>query len=203
MINGMRSRIREYQNMFWILREHEGRRAARWPLAATGLVIAVWAFPFAGGIASFYLVKSGDSFPVVALSVVVTLGLGAIGASWSSRRPWYALLADRVFGYEEQTDSYAYARGCIALADRERALHALRRAGLQARTARSPGPADAPELGCRMEIYRPRNCTKPGLEAVNDQALRVLDDLGVEGRVGSRDVRTGRDIWTREVAAVT
>ena len=81
-------------------------------------------------------------------------------------------------------------------ADGERAPHALRRAGLQARTARCPGPADAPALDCRMEIYRPRNCTKPGLEAVNDQALRVLAGLGVEGRVGSGDVRTGRDIWT-------
>lgn len=201
-MNPIRSRVREYQHMIWVLREHEGKRAARWPLAAVGLVIVVWALPFAGGIASFYLVMSGDSFPVVALSVAVTLGLGGLGASWSSRRPWYALLADRVFGYEEQTDPYAYARGCIAVADRERALHALRRAGLQARTARSPGPADAPGLDCRMEIYRPRNCTKPGLEAVNAQALRVLAGLGVEGRVGSRDVRTGRDIWADEVAPV-
>jgi hypothetical protein len=189
--------------MLWVLREHEGKRAARWPVAAAGLVIAVWALPFAGGIASFYLVKSADSFPVVALSVAVTLGLGGIAASLSGRRPWHALLADRVFGYEEQTDPYAYARGCIALADRERALHALRRAGLQARTARSPGPADAPGLDCRMEIYRPRNRTKSGLEDVNDQALRVLAGLGVEGRVGSRDVPTGRDIWTGEVAPVT
>lgn len=177
--------------MLWVLREHEGKCAARWPLAAIGLLIAVWALPFAGGIASFYLVKSGDSFPVVALSVALTLGLGGIGASWSSRRPWFALLADRASGYEEQTGPYAYARGCIALADRERALHALRRAGLQARTARSAGPADAPGLDCRMEIYRPRNCTKPGLEAVDNHALRVLAGLDVEGRVGSRDVLTG------------
>ena len=84
----VRSRVREYQNMFWLLREHEGNRAARWPLAAVGSVIAVWAVPFAGGIASFYLVKSSDSFPVVALSVALTLGLGGIGASRSSRRPW-------------------------------------------------------------------------------------------------------------------
>jgi hypothetical protein len=31
---------------------------------------------------------------------------------------------------------------------------------------------------------------------VNDQALRVLAELGVEGRVSGRDVRTGLDIWT-------
>lgn len=129
--------------MLWVLRGHERKRAARWPLEALGLVIAVWALPFAGGIASFYLVKSGGSFPVVALSVAVMLGLGGVGASWSSRRPWYELLADRVFGYEQQTDPYAYARACIALANRERALHALRRAGLQAPTA---GPRDRPML---------------------------------------------------------
>jgi hypothetical protein len=57
-------------------------------------------------------------------------------------------------------------------------------------------PADAPELDFRLEIYRPRNCTKPGLEPVTDQALRVLAELGVEGRVSGRDVRTGVDIWT-------
>jgi hypothetical protein len=199
-MSAVRRKVREYRNMLWVLREHEGTRFVRWPLAAVGLAVAVWAFPFAGGIASFYLVKSGDSFPVVALSVALTLGLGGIGASWSSRRPWHGLLADRVVGYEDQADPYAYARGCIALADRERALHALRRAGLQARTARSPGPADAPGLDCRMEIYRPRNCAKPALEAVNDQALRVLRGVDVEGRVGSRDVLTGRDIWTGEVS---
>jgi len=98
-MNAVRSRVREYQNMLWVLREHEGKRAGRWPLAALGLVIGVWALPFAGGIASFYLVKSGDSFPAVALSVALTLALGGIGASCSSRRPWYALLADRVSGY--------------------------------------------------------------------------------------------------------
>jgi hypothetical protein len=140
-MNAVRSRVREYQNMLWVLREHEGKRAARWPLAAVGLVIAVWALPFAGGIASFYLVKSGDSFPVVALSVALTLALGGIGASWSSRRPWYALLADRVSGYEEQTDPYAYARGCIALADRDR----LTPPGLTAES-RSTAPATAPSL---------------------------------------------------------
>ncbi len=75
-------------------------------------------------------------------------------------------------------------------------MHSLRRAGLNARTARVRGPADAPDLDGRMETYRPRNCTKPGLEPVEDQALRVLAEEGVEGRVSGRDVRTGLDIWT-------
>jgi hypothetical protein len=198
----MRNSVREYRNLFWWLRQHEGWRAIRWPAAAVGLLIAVWAMPLAGGIASYYVAKGDDSFSIVALSVAVTLALGGVGASWSRRRPWHALLVNRVVGYEEQTDPHAYARGCIALADRDRALQALRRSGLQARTARSPGPPDAPELDCRLEIYRPRNCTKPGLDAVDDQALRLLFELGVSGRVGSRDVRTGRDIWTGVVTPV-
>ena len=118
----------------------------------------------------------------------MTLALGGIGAAWSRRRPWWTLLANRAVGYKEQTDPYAYARGIIALTDRDGALHALRRAGLQARSAPAQGPADAPELDFRLEISRPRNCTKPGLEPVTDQALRVLGELGVEGRVSGRDV---------------
>jgi hypothetical protein len=51
-----------------------------------------------------------------------------------------------------------------------------------------------------MEIYRPRNWTKPGLEQVTAQALRVLAGLGIEGRVSGRDVRTGVDIWTSSAA---
>lgn len=139
-------------------------------------------------------------FPIVALSVAVTLALGGIGAAWSRRRPWWTLLANQVIGYEEQADPYAYALGLIQLAERDRAMHTLRRAGLNARTASVPAPADAPDLDCRMSIYRPRNCTKPGLEPVKDQALRVLAELDVEGRVSGRDVHTGLDIWTGSAA---
>ena len=139
-------------------------------------------------------------YPIVVLSVAVTLALGGIGAAWSRRRPWWTLLANRVIGYEEQTDPYAYALGLIQLAVCDQAMHALRRAGLNARTASVLAPADAPELDCRMSIYRPRNCAKPGLEPVKDQALQVLAELGVEGRVSGRDVHTGLDIWTGSAA---
>jgi hypothetical protein len=178
--------LREYRRLLLILREHEDWRAVGWPAAALGLLAAAWALPFAGGIGSYYVAQAGKSFVIVAISVAVTLALGGIGAAWSRRRPWWALLVNRAVGYEEQTDPDAFARGIIPLADRDRALHALRRAGLQARSAHVPGPADAPELDYRLEIYRPRNCTKPGLEPVNDQALRVLAELGIEGRVSGR-----------------
>lgn len=200
LITVMRNTLREYRQMLLVLREHEGWRAVRWPVAALALVAAVWALPFAGGIASYYVAKAGNSLLIVALSVAVTLGLGGIGTAWSRRRPWWTLLANRVDGYEEQTDPYALARGIIRRMDQDRAQHALHRAGLNARVARVPGPPDAPELDCRMEIYRPRNRTKPGLEPVNDQALRVLAELGIEGRVSGRDVRTGQDIWTGSAA---
>lgn len=192
----MRNKLREYRQVLWALREHEGWRAVRWPAAALGLVAAVWTLPLAGGIGSYYVAQAGNSFLIVALSVAVTLALGGIGGAWSRRRPWWTLLANRAVGYEEQTDPYAYASGLIRLTDRDMAMHALRRAGLNARTASVRGPADAPELNCRMSIYRPRNCLKPGLEPVNDQALRVLAEIGVDGRVSGRDMRTGLDIWT-------
>jgi hypothetical protein len=201
LITLMRSTLREYRRALVILREHEGWRAVRWPAAALGLRAAVWGLALAGGIASYYLLaKAGNSLLIVALSAAVTLALGGSAAAWSQRRPWWTLLANRADGYEEQTDPYAYALGIVQLPDRDLALHALRRAGLQARCASVPGPADAPQLNCRMEIYRPRNCTKPGLEPVNDQALRVLAELGVEGRVSGRDVRTGLDIWSGSAA---
>ena len=196
----MRNTLREYRQVLRVLREHEGWRAVRWPAGALGILATVWALPLAGGIGSYYVAQAGNSFLLVALSVAVTLALGGIGATWSRRRPWWTLLANRAVGYEEQTDPYAYAPGIIRLTYRDRALHALRRAGLQARSAPAAGPADAPELDCRIEIYRPRNCTKPGLEPVTDQALQVLAELGVEGRVSTRDVRTGRDIWTGSAA---
>ena len=199
----MRNTLREYRQMLWVLRGHEGSRAVRWPAAALGSLTVVWALPFAGGIGSYYVAKAGNEFPIVALSVAVTLALGGIGAAWSRRRPWWTLLANRVIGYEEQPDPFAYALGLIQLVDRDSAMHALRRAGLNARTANVPAPADAPELSCRMSIYRPRNCTKPGLEPVNDQALRVLAELGIEGRVSGRDVRSGLDIWTGSAAPAT
>jgi hypothetical protein len=192
----MRNAVLGYKQVLWVLLEHEGWRAVRWPAAALGLLSAVWALPFAGGIGSYYVAKAGDSFPTIALSVVVTLALGGIGSAWSRRRPWWTLLVNRAGGYEEHTDPYAYARGLIRLEDCDCAMHALRRAGLNARIMRIPGPADAPELNCRMEIYLPRNCVKPGLGPVKEQALRVLAELGVGGRVGGCDVRTGLDIWT-------
>lgn len=197
----MHTTVRDYQQLFGVLREHEGWRAIRWPATALGLVSAVWAFPFAGGIGSYYVAKSGNSLPIVALSVAVTLALGGIGAAWSRRRPWRTVLVNRAAGYHDQTDPYAYALGLIRLTDYDAVLHALRRAGLNARTARVQGPTDAPELDCRIEIYRPRNCTKPGLQPVNEQALRLLAELGVEGRIGGRNLRTGRDIWTDAAAA--
>jgi hypothetical protein len=199
----MRNTLREYRQMLWVLREHEGWRAIRWPAAALGFVAAVWALALAGGIGSYYVAQAGNSFLIVTLSVAVTLALGGVGAAWSRRRPWWTLLANRTVGYEEQMDPYAYASALIRLMDCERAMHVLRRGGLNARIARVPGPADAPELDCRMEIYRPRNCTNPGLEPVPEQALRVLADLGVPGRVSGRDVRTGLDIWTGSAAPVS
>jgi hypothetical protein len=45
--------------------------------------------------------RAGDSFPIVALSVAVTLALGGLGASWSSRRLRRRLLANRVAAYSE------------------------------------------------------------------------------------------------------
>jgi hypothetical protein len=192
----MRIKLREYRQVLWVLREHEGWRAVRWPAAAVGLAAAVWALPFAGGIGSYYVAQAGDSFLIVALSVAVTLALGGVGGAWFRRRPWWTLLANRAVGYEDQTDPYAHASGLIRLTDRDRAMHALRRARLNARSASVPGPADAPELNCRMSLYRPRNCIKPRLEPVNDRALRVLGEFGVDGRMSGRDVRTGLDIWT-------
>jgi hypothetical protein len=197
----MHNTVRDYQQLLWVLREHEGWRAVRWPATALGLVTAVWALPFAGGIGSYYVAKAGNSFPMVALSVAVTLALGGIGTAWSRRRPWRTMLVNRCAGYQDQTDPYAVALGLIRLADYDGVLHALRRAGLNARAARVQGPTDAPELDCRIEIYRPRNCTKAGLEPVNEQALRLLAELGVEGRIGGRYLRTGRDIWTGAAAA--
>lgn len=37
----MRNTIRDYGQMLWVLREHEGWRALRWLVAALGLLTAV------------------------------------------------------------------------------------------------------------------------------------------------------------------
>ena len=131
----MRNTLREYRRLLLILREHEGWRAVRWPAAALGLLAAVWALPFAGGIGSYYVAQAGNSFLIVALSVAVTLALGGIGAAWSRLRPWWTLLANRAVGYEEQTGPYAYARGIIGLTNRDSG-------------AARPSPRRAPSAEC-------------------------------------------------------
>lgn len=41
--------LRDYRQMVWVLREHEGWRAVRWPAGALGSLTAVWALLLAGG----------------------------------------------------------------------------------------------------------------------------------------------------------
>lgn len=122
--------------MLWELGEFEGWRARRWPPGALGLMVVVWAPAFAAGVGSFYLGESSDSFPVVGVSVGATLTFGGLASAWSSRRPWRRLIEGRLLAYAAHLDTPPtpddYAGALIGVEDFSRAMHALRRSGLNA-----------------------------------------------------------------------
>jgi hypothetical protein len=178
----MRNALREYREMLWVLNEHEGWRSRRWPLAAVGVFAGVWAVPLTGAIASAYVARAGDGFGWVALSATVTLGLGGLGVYWSRNQPWRRVIADRVWAYGEQADPTDYSRAMIGRDDYERAMHELRRAGLEARGGTSYPPPGAPRLDTRLYVFRPI-AVPAGQERATDATRRVLHDAGIDGRV--------------------
>lgn len=138
---------------------------------------------FAGGIAAVYVLHAGDSFPLIALSVAITLALGALGQSWFARRPWWRLLAGRVAAYSEGGDPRDYAWALIAVEQFGPAMHALRGAGLNAMARSAIAPPDAPHFDTTLHVYRPTICARPGQESVSNATRRVLRQAGIEARV--------------------
>lgn len=179
----MRKMLREYREMFWEISEYEGWRAWRWPIAAVGLFVGVWGVALAGAVGGVYLGRRGDGFGWVLLSSGIGLALGAVGTALSQRQLWFRLFATRVSAYREQGDPTDYARALIGHDDRWPAIRALRRAGLNCRSATANPPTDAPRLDTRLEIFRPTICERGGQAPVTDAARRVLFAAGIDGRV--------------------
>lgn len=70
----------------------------------------------------------------------------------------------------------------LARDDFERAMHELRRSGLEARGGNSYPPPDAPRLDTRLYVFRPI-AVPAGQERATDATRRVLRDAGIDGRV--------------------
>ncbi len=169
--------------MFWEISESEGWRAWRWPIAAVVLFVGVWGIALAGAVGAVYLGRRGDGFGWVLLSSGIGLVLGAAASALSQRRLWFRLFATRVNAYSEQADPTDYARALIGHDCRWPAIRALRRAGLNCRSATANGPVDAPHLDTRLEIFRPIICVRDGQERVTNAARHVLFEAGIDGRV--------------------
>lgn len=169
--------------MFWEIREYEGCCAWRWPLAAVGLFVLVWGIALAGAVGAVYLGRGGNGFGWVLLRAGIGLALGAAGTGLSQRRLWFRLFAERAAAYREQGDPRDYARALICHDDRWTSIRALRRAGLNCRSATANGPTDAAHLDTRLEIFRPTICERDGQARVTDAARLVLFEAGIDGRV--------------------
>jgi hypothetical protein len=178
----MQPRQRGYRELVWELREHEGWRAYRWALLAIGLLIGVWVPPLVGGVAATYIV-AGGSFPAITAGTVITLALGAVGSSWFGRRPWRTMLERRVAAYWQESNRLDYAMALISVEDFGRAMHSLRRAGLNA-YGRSvlPIPGDV-RIDTALSVFRPAICARSDQESVADATQRVLERHGIEATV--------------------
>jgi hypothetical protein len=87
--------VRSYKQLLWLLWEFEGVRAVRWPAAALGMVVAVWALPIAGLVACFALVEGGHQFYLVLLLALLTVAAAMVSVQYSQRHPWRTLLERR------------------------------------------------------------------------------------------------------------
>ena len=179
----MRQRFRDYRFMLWLLREHEGWRAWRWPAASVCLFSLIWAVPLAGATGSVYLGQAGHGFGWIVLSAAVALGLGNVGGLRSKARPWRRFFDDRLAAYEQQADARDYALARVRGEDFHAAMHSLRRAGLNGTGRSTQAPPDAPYLTLSMNVYRPAICVRPGQGPVSNEARRILRVAGVEARV--------------------
>lgn len=179
----MRTGGHEYREMLWELGEYEGWRARRWPLCAVGLMAAVWLPPFAVGVGSFYLGESSDSFLIVALSVAATLGAGGIASALSSRRPWRKLIERRKAAYWQESEMRDYAGALIDVDDFSRAMHALRRAGLNAHGRSAVALPAASSTSSLLSVFRPAICVRAGQESVCEATWRALQEAGIDAEV--------------------
>ena len=85
-----------------------------------------------GGVAATYIV-AGGSLPAITAGTMVTLAVGAAGTSRFGRRPWRAMLEQRVAAYWQESDALDHAMTLIGVDYLGVAMHSLRRAGLNAR----------------------------------------------------------------------
>jgi hypothetical protein len=183
----MHQALRDYRKMLRELQAHEGWRAWRWPAAVVGVFASIWTIPPAGAIAGAYLARGGDSFGWIALSAVVSLVFVGLGGYWSKGQPWRKLIERRVAAYWEESDALDYAAALVGVEDFSRAMHAVRRAGLNAR-GRSAAPVPgAAHTGSLLSVFRPAICVRPGQESVSDATRRALQEAGIEaGVVGNQ-----------------
>ncbi len=96
------------------------------------------------------------------------------------------MLANRVTAYSGWRDPRDYSWALIALADFSRALHALRRGGLNAlgRSAspRWTHPARRHLARLPSTAHRP---ARPGQASVSEDTRRILWEVGIDARVDS------------------
>jgi hypothetical protein len=179
----MRQALRDYRAMLWELEKHEGWRAWRWPAAAVGLFVAIWAIPLAGAITGAYLARGGDGFGWIALSATAALVFVGLGSYWSKGQPWRKLIERRVAAYWQESDALDYAGALIDVEDFGPAMHALCRAGLNAH-GRSAAPVPGAALTrSLLSVFRPSISVRTGQESVSDATRRVLQEAGIEAQV--------------------
>jgi hypothetical protein len=182
----VRALILAYREKLWVLREFEGSRYLRWPVASVGRLGVVWALPFAGGVASACIAPGGRRLCPCSAQRDDYARARRSRSRLVERRPWWRLIANRADAHAQQGSPNDYARALIPLADYDGLALALRRAGLNYRASTAIPPPDAPTLNTRLEIYRPGICVRPGQEAVPQATCDVCGRSGVRGRVNGQ-----------------
>jgi hypothetical protein len=93
------------------------------------------------------------------------------------------LIERRKAAYWQESDVRDYAGALIDVDDFSRAMHALRRAGLNAYGRSAVALPAASSTSSLLSVFRPAICVRPSQESVCEATRRVLQGAGIDAEV--------------------
>ncbi len=179
-----------YRTALGRLREFEGRRCL-WRVAAGGaLLVLVPLLAIGGFVAGAYIAGDLHDLVRVVFGAIVALGPGQLlSLSIWRRRPWDALVAGKLWSYEEP-DGPGDLNTIIRSEDFVPASRALRRAKLNPfGCVHMPmSPPGAEDLDTKLIVGRPRRWHPPDAPEIYIQVRDCLRAAHIRARVAGDDI---------------